>query len=124
MDVPNDADNFARDNTVGRKTEHEMPAQRILVMKIAFGQRFADQHHGCRGRGIRFVEQTAANQWNSHDGEIARAGRDVISGVGRSRLQRWIADDLKGDGDAAIHNGQRTGDSRILHAGLGLKARH
>src|SRR5947207_10466823 len=39
------------------------------------------------------------SQWNSHHGEIVRAGWDVISGVGRSRLPWWIADNLKGEGD-------------------------
>src|SRR6266576_751493 len=124
MYVPNDADDFARDNAVSRKTENQMPAQRILVRKIEFRKCLADQRYRWRGREIRFIEQTATKQWNSHHGEIVRAGWDVISGVGRSRLPWWIADNLKGEGDTAIHHGQRTRDGRILHAGLGRKKNH
>jgi len=81
-----------------------MPAERILVGEIAFGERLADERYRWRGRQIRFIEQTATKQWNSHHGEIAWAGRDIISGVSRSRLPRRIADNLKGEGDTAIHD--------------------
>src|SRR6266487_7193994 len=97
---------------------------RILVRKIEFRKCLADQRYRWRGREIRFIEQTATKQWNSHHGEIVRAGWDVISGVGRSRLPWWIADNLKGEGDTAIHHGQRTRDGRILHPGLGRKTHH
>ena len=123
MYVPDDADNFARDDAVGRKAEREMPAQWIFVRKVAFGQRFADQCHRRRGKGIVVVEQTATKQRNAHHGEIARAGGDVIGGVGCPWLQRWMADNMKAEGDGAIHDGQWTGNSRILHSGLGLKTR-
>ena len=120
MDVADDADNFARDNAVGGKTEREISAQRILVRKITFGERFADQHHGRRGGGIPFLEQTATKQRNSHHGEIARAGRDVISRVGCPRGQSGVSDNLKSEVDAAVYDRQWTGDSEVLDPRLGF----
>src|SRR5437867_11236127 len=106
MDVSDDADNFARNNSVGRKTECEMPAERIFVGKVAFGQSFADERYGCGGRRIVFAEQTTAKQWNAHHGTIARTGGGVIRCVRPSRSQRRAADNLKSEGDAGMPNGQ------------------
>src|SRR5579875_3188999 len=101
-----------------------MPAQRIFVREIAFCQSLADQRHRRRGRAIRRVEEATANEWNSHHGKVSWTHRNVICGIGRSFLERWVTRYLKREADAAIHNWQWTRNGRILHAGLGLKTPH